>query len=114
MIGDIMGKIMEKIDGALSVLKGVTGSIKGAADKIQGLLSKVGEFLDLFCDGAVSCAIGASVFDTGIGAKAKGNDATQKQIDQYPVKPPNSVSVVGSGKPINGFVPAVDLSLIHI
>ena len=55
-----------------------------------------------------SCAIGASVFETGLGAKAKGNDATQKQIDQYPVKPPNSVSVVGNGKPVNGFVPAVD------
>ena len=108
MLGDIMKKLMDSITGALSILKGITGAIKGAAQKIQNLLNKVGEFLDLFCDGALSCAIGASVFDTGIGAKAKGNDATQKQIDQYPVKPPNSVSVVGSGKPINGFVPAVD------
>ena len=108
ILGDIMKKLMDSITGALSILKGITGAIKGAAQKIQNLLNKVGEFLDLFCDGALSCAIGASVFDTGIGAKAKGNDATQKQIDQYPVKPPNSVSVVGSGKPINGFVPAVD------
>ena len=57
-------------------MKGVTGAIKGAADKIQNLLNKVGDFIDLFCDGALSCAIGASVFETGIGAKAKGNDAT--------------------------------------
>ena len=108
ILGDIMKKLMDSITGALGILKGITGAIKGSAQKIQNLLNKVGEFLDLFCDGALSCAIGASVFDTGIGAKAKGNDATQKQIDQYPVKPPNSVSVVGNGKPINGFIPAVD------
>ena len=108
ILGDIMKKLMDSITGALGILKGITGAIKGSAQKIQNLLNKVGEFIDLFCDGALSCAIGASVFDTGIGAKAKGNDATQKQIDQYPVKPPNSVSVVGNGKPINGFVPAVD------
>ena len=41
IIGAIMGKIMDKIKGALSILKGITGSIKDAADKIQGLLSKV-------------------------------------------------------------------------
>ena len=108
ILGDIMKKLMDSITAALGILKGITGSIKGARDKIQNLLNKVGDFLDLFCDGQLSCAIGASVFDTGIGAKAKGNDATQKQIDQYPVKPPNSVSVVGNGKPVNGFVPAVD------
>ena len=108
ILGDIMKKLMDSITAALGILKGITGAIKGARDKIQNLLNKVGDFLDLFCDGALSCAIGASVFDTGIGAKAKGNDATQKQIDQYPVKPPNSVSIVGNGKPVNGFVPAVD------
>ena len=99
---------MDKITSALGVLKGVTGAIKGARDKIQNLLNKVGDFLDLFCDGALSCAIGASVFETGLGAKAKGNDATAKQISQYPVKPPNSISIIGNGKPVNGFVPAVD------
>ena len=107
-LGEIMKKLMDSIQGALGILKGVTGSIKGAAQKIQNLLNKVGDFIDLFCDGALSCAIGASVFETGVGAKAKGNDATQKQIDQYKVKPPNSVSVVGNGKPKNGFVPVVD------
>ena len=107
-LGEIMNKIMDMIQNALDMLKGVTGAIKGARDKIQNLLNKVLDFIDLFCDGALSCAIGASVFETGLGAKAKGNDATQKQIDQYPVKPPNSVSVVGNGKPVNGFVPAVD------
>ena len=107
-LGEIMKKLMDMIQSALDMLKGVTGSIKGARDKIQNLLNKVLDFIDLFCDGELSCAIGASVFETGTGAKAKGNDATQKQIDQYKVKPPNSVSVVGNGKPKNGFVPVVD------
>ena len=105
MIGDIMGKIMEKIEGALSILKGVVGSIKGAQDKIQSILSKALDFLDLFCDGAVSCAIGATVYETCHGPKAKGNDAKQKEVDQYPVKPPAGGEVIGDGKPINGFVP---------
>jgi len=100
--------LMDNITSALGVLKGVTGAIKGAKDKIQNLLNKVGDFIDLFCDGALSCAIGASVFDTGVGAKAKGNDATAKNIAQYAVKPPNSISIVGKGNPIKGFVPAVD------
>ena len=105
---EIMKKLMDNITSALGVLKGVTGAIKGAKDKIQNLLNKVGDFIDLFCDGELSCAIGASVFDTGVGAKAKGNDATAKNIAQYAVKPPNSISIVGKGNPIKGFVPAVD------
>ena len=109
-LGEIMKKLMDSIQSALGILKGVTGAIKGAAQKIQNLLNKVGDFIDLFCDGALSCAIGASVFETGTGAKAKGNDATAKQTAQYKVKPPNSVSVVGDGKPKNGFVPVVDKS----
>ena len=108
MLGDIMKKLMDKIQGALGILKGVTGAIKGARDKIQNLLNKVGDFIDLFCDGALSCAIGASVFETGLGAKAKGNDATAKQIAQYAVKPPNSISIIGNGIPKNGFVPSID------
>ena len=60
-------------------MKGVTGAIKGARDKIQNLLNKVLDFIDLFCDGELSCAIGASVFETGLGAKAKGNEKQQKQ-----------------------------------
>ena len=108
LLGDIMKKLMDSIQGALGILKGITGAIKGAAQKIQNLLNKVGDFIDLFCDGALSCAIGASVFETGIGGKPKGNDATQKQIDQYKVKPPNSVTVIGDGKPKKGFVPVVD------
>ena len=74
---------------------------------IQGLLSKVLEFIDLFCDGAVSCAIGASTYETCHGPKAKGNDAKQKNVDQYPVKPPKGGEVVGDGKPKNGYVPFV-------
>ena len=108
ILGDIMKKLMDSITGALGILKGITGAIKGAAQKIQNLLNKVLDFIDLFCDGALSCAIGASVFETGVGAKAKGNDAAAKQTSQYKVKPPNSVSVVGNGKPKNGFVPVVD------
>ena len=107
-LGEIMKKLMDNITSALGVLKGVTGAIKGAKDKIQNLLNKVGDFIDLFCDGELSCAIGASVFDTGVGAKAKGNDATAKNIAQYAVKPPNSISIIGKGNPIKGFVPAVD------
>jgi len=107
-LGEIMKKLMDNITSALGVLKGVTGAIKGAKDKIQNLLNKVGDFIDLFCDGALSCAIGASVFETGTGAKAKGNDATAKNIAQFPFKPPNAISIIGNGNPIKGFVPAID------
>ena len=107
-LGEIMKKLMDMIQSALGILKGVTGSIKGARDKIQNLLNKVGDFLDLFCDGELSCAIGASVFDTGLGAKPKGLEAAAKAASQYKVKPPNSISIVGKGNPIKGFVPAVD------
>ena len=86
------------------MLKGVTGAIKGARDKIQNLLNKVLDFIDLFCDGELSCAIGASVFETGLGAKAKGNEKSAKAASQYKVKPPNSVSIIGNGNPIKGFV----------
>jgi len=107
IIGAIMGKIMDQIKGALGMLKNIVGSIKGAADKIQNILSKVFDIIDLFCDGEVSCAIGASVFEVGTGAKKKGNDAKQEQIAQYAFKPPNSGAVVGDGKPKKGFVPFV-------
>ena len=108
MLGDIMKKLMDSITGALGVLKGVTGAIKGATQKIQNLLNKVGDFLDLFCDGELSCAIGASVFETGLGTKPKGLEKAAKEIAQYKVKPPNAISIVGKGIPINGLVPAVD------
>ena len=107
IIGAIMGKIMDQIKGALGMLKNIVGSIKNAADKIQNILSKVFDIIDLFCDGEVSCAIGASVFEVGTGAKKKGNDAKQEQIAQYAFKPPNSGAVVGDGKPKKGFVPFV-------
>ena len=107
-LGEIMKKIMDMIQSALDMLKGVTGAIKGARDKIQNLLNKVLDFIDLFCDGELSCAIGASVFETGLGAKAKGNEKSAKAASQYKVKPPNSISIVGKGNPIKGFVPAVD------
>ena len=105
MISDIMGKVMEKIEAGLDMLKNVVGSIKNKAQEIQGLLSKVLEFIDLFCDGAVSCAIGASTYETCHGPNAKGNDKKQKQVNQYPVKPPKGGEVVGDGVPKNGYVP---------
>ena len=81
ILGDIMKKLMDKIKDALGILKGVMGAIKGAADKIQGILNKVLEFIDLFCDGALSCAIGASVFETGVGGRKKGRDDTDDDDD---------------------------------
>jgi len=108
MLGDIMKKLMDSITGALGILKGVTGAIKNAKDRIQNLLNKVGDFLDLFCDGELSCAIGASVFETGLGTKPKGLEKAAKEIAQYKIKPPNAISIVGKGIPINGLVPAVD------
>ena len=82
ILGDIMKKLMDKIKDALGILKGVMGAIKGAADKIQGILNKVLEFIDLFCDGALSCAIGASVFETGVGGRKKGRDDTDDDDDK--------------------------------
>ena len=108
ILGDIMKKLMDSITGALGILKGITGAIKGATQKIQNLLNKVGDFIDLFCDGQLSCAIGASVFETGLGAKPKGLEEAAKQIAQYKVKPPNAISIIGKGIPIDGFVPAVN------
>ena len=81
ILGDIMKKLMDKIKDALGILKGVMGAIKGAADKIQGILNKVLEFIDLFCDGELSCAIGASVFETGVGGKKKGRDKDDADDD---------------------------------
>ena len=107
-IGSLMNKIMDKINAALGILKGVMGAIKGAADMIQSLASKVLDFLDLFCDGAITCAIGASTFETCHGAKKEGNEATQANAAQFPIKPPNAGSIIGSGIPgPGGFVPFV-------
>ena len=106
MLGAIMGKVMGLINQAMSMLSGILGAITGAIGMIQGLLSKIGDFLDLFCDGAVSCAIGISTFETCQGAQAKGNDKKKKQEDQYKVKPPKNGEVVGEGKPNSkGYVP---------
>ena len=106
ILGSIMGKIMDMIQKALGILQGVLGAITGAAGLIQGLLNKALKFLDLFCDGAVSCAIGASVFKTCQGEEPKGQDKTQKNVDQYKVKPPKDSTIIGNGKPnAKGYVP---------
>ena len=107
-INEIMSKVMDKIRNVMSILQGVTGAIKGAADQIQGLISKIADLADLFCAPDIGCALDASVFETGFGAKAQGNDLKQKQIDQYPVKPSVFGQVVGNGIPKNGFVPFVN------
>ena len=109
MLGDIMKKVDGQHKRCIGYIERCYRCYQRCKEiKYKTYLIKVGDFIDLFCDGALSCAIGASVFETGIGAKAKGNDATAKQIAQYAVKPPNSISIIGNGIPKNGFVPAVD------
>lgn len=106
VLGAITSKVMDMISKALGILGNIIGAIKGAAGLIQGLLSKTLNFLDLFCDGQLSCAIGASVFKTCQGEEAKGNEKSKKEQDQYKVKPPADGVVIGNGKPnAKGFVP---------
>ena len=106
VLGAITSQIMDQIGKALGILGNIIGKIKGAASLIQGLLSKVLNFIDLFCDGQVSCAIGASVFKTCQGEEAKGAEKSKKEQDQYKVKPPADGVVIGNGKPnAKGFVP---------
>ena len=106
ILGSIMSVVMDKIQQALGILSGIIGKIKGAANLIQGILNKALNFIDLFCDGALSCAIGASVFKTCQGAEPKGNDKAKTEQDKYKVKPPADAVVVGNGKPnAKGFVP---------
>ncbi len=99
-LGGIMNKLMEKITGALDMLKGVLGSLQGKQDLITNLTGRIGDFLDLFCDGQLSCAVGASGFDTGFGAKAEGNELKQKALNMLPfgnkLKLPKGGAIVGN------------------
>ncbi len=97
-IGSLMAKIMDKITSALDMLKGVIGSLKGSAGMIQNLIGKIGNFLDLFCDGQLTCAVGGSSFETGSGVKALGNEAKAKALNMLPFgnKLPKGGAIVGS------------------
>lgn len=106
ILGKIMAQVMSLLQQGLAIISGILNGIKGAIGLIQGLIAKIGEFLDLFCDGALSCSIGASVFKTCQGEDTEGRDAKQKEVDQYKVKPPANGSVIGNGKPnAKGYVP---------
>ena len=99
-LAGLMNKLMEKITGALDMLKGVLGSLQGAQDLITNLTGRIGDFLDLFCDGQLSCAVGASSFDTGFGGKAEGNELKQKALNMLPfgnkLKLPKGGAIVGN------------------
>ena len=87
-INAIMNKLMDLIDKALGMIDGLMSAIKGAMDKIQSLLKDALSILDLFCEGSLSCAVGASTYETCHGPKAKGKDAAAKKMDTWPTKPP--------------------------
>ena len=97
-LGGIMDKIMDKITKALDMLKGVIGSLKGSAGMIQNLIARIGDFLDLFCDGALTCAIGGSSFETGSGVKSMGNELKAKALNMLPFgnKLPKGGAIVGN------------------
>ena len=97
-LGGLMDKIMDKITKALDMLKGVIGSIKGSSGMISNLIARIGDFLDLFCDGALTCAIGGSTFETGSGVKSMGNELKAKALNMLPFgnKLPKGGAIVGN------------------
>ena len=64
ILGQIMNKLMDLIDKALSAIEGVVSKIKGAMDMIEGLIQNIADLLDLFCDGELTCASKASTYET--------------------------------------------------
>ncbi len=100
-ISAIMDKLMGLIEKALSMIDGLVGAIKDAMNKIQSLLKDALSILDLFCEGELSCALGASVYETCHGPKALGNDAAAQKQNQFPVKPPKDF-VPTTGKMLKG------------
>ena len=88
-ISAIMNKLMDMISKALGMIDGLMSAIKGAIDKIQSILKDALSILDLFCEGTLSCAIGASTYETCHGPKAEGKDKAKKKMDEWPNKPPN-------------------------
>ena len=90
------------------MLKGVTGSIKGARDKIQNLLNKVLDFIDYFAMANYHVLL-VHLYLRLVLVQRQKVMKNQQASSQYKVKPPNSVSIIGNGNPIKGFVPAVDV-----
>ena len=86
----IMDKLMGLIESALSMIDGLMGAIKDQMNKIQSLLKDALSIMDLFCEGQLSCALGATVYETCNGPKAKGKDKAAAKAKQFPIKPPGS------------------------
>ena len=101
ILGNIMNKLMEMIDKALSAIQGVVSAIKGAMDMIEGLIENIADLLDLFCDGELTGAIKSSTYETCHGPKKRGRDEAQGKTDQFPVKPPSAFTAV-TGEVKNG------------
>ena len=102
ILGNIMNKLMDLIDQALSAIQGVVSAIKGAMDMIEGLVENIADLLDLFCDGELTGAIKSTTYETCHGPKKRGRDEAQSKTSEFPVKPPASFTAV-TGKVKNGF-----------
>ena len=103
ILGQIMNKLMDLIDKALSAIEGVVSKIKGAMDMIEGLIQNIADLLDLFCDGELTCASKASTYETCHGPKKRGRDAADDKTSQYAVQPPSAFTPI-SGDIKNGKV----------
>ena len=103
ILGQIMNKLMDLIDKALSAIEGVVSKIKGAMDMIEGLIQNIADLLDLFCDGELTCASKASTYETCHGPKKRGRDEADDKTNQYAVQPPNAFTPV-TGDVKNGQV----------
>ena len=103
ILGQIMNKLMDLIDKALSAIEGVVSKIKGAMDMIEGLVQNIADLLDLFCDGELTCASKASTYETCHGPKKRGRDEADDKTNQYAVQPPNAFTPV-TGDVKNGQV----------
>ena len=101
ILGNIMNKLMEMIDKALSAIQGVVSAIKGAMDMIEGLVENIADLLDLFCDGELTGAIKSSTYETCHGPKKRGRDEAEGKTSEFPVKPPSGFTAV-TGKVKNG------------
>ena len=102
ILGNIMNKLMDLIDKALSAIQGVVSASKGAMDMIEGLVENIADLLDLFCDGELTGAIKSTTYETCHGPKKRGRDEAQSKTSEFPVKPPASFTAV-TGKVKNGF-----------
>lgn len=102
LLGQIMGAIMGLIQQALGILTGVLGAISKAKGLVQGLLNNILKFIDLFCGGDLSCALGLSTFETCQGPDDGPQAKIKKATETYKVKPPSDVAVTGKDGKLNG------------